>query len=108
MPAADTGNFVGLDGEDMICEKCRSENVFFSKKNKVYVCEDCGHTFMPKKESKRVFISYAHDRFSEIPLKVKYILEEKYKIDVWIDSSSIKSGDEWRQKITQGIRPALL
>lgn len=104
MPAADTGNFVGLDGEDMICEKCRSENVFFSKKNKVYVCEDCGHTFMPKKESKRVFISYAHDRFSEIPLKVKYILEEKYKIDVWIDSSSIKSGDEWRQKITQGIK----
>lgn len=36
---------------DVICEKCGSDNVYYSKKRQLIVCEDCGHSFAMKKGS---------------------------------------------------------
>ena len=48
-----------------------------------------------------VFFSYGHD-CEEIVLKIKEDLE-KYGFQIWMDRSEIKSGNEWREKITAGI-----
>ena len=37
------------DMVDVICEKCGSDNVYYSKKRQLIVCEDCGHSFAMKK-----------------------------------------------------------
>ena len=49
-----------------------------------------------------IFFSYGHDRNEEIVNKIKADLESKGH-KVCIDTSLIKSGDDWRRKITDGI-----
>lgn len=88
----------------MLCEKCKSENVYFSKKRNCYVCEDCGNTFAPNLSHKLIFISYAHNVFPEIIDGVVKSLRESHGLNVWIDASSIKHGEDWRRKITKGIQ----
>lgn len=90
---------------DVICPECGSENVFFSKKRQIYVCEDCEHTFdVDIKSSKRrkIFFSYAHDENEWLVSKFKKDLENR-GFEIWIDRSEIKSGDDWRRTITEGL-----
>lgn len=43
------------------CPRCGSEDVYFSKKKKLYVCEDCEHQFiLEKKEKARKIFSAMH------------------------------------------------
>ena len=87
------------------CPSCGSDNIYFSKKRQIYVCEDCELEFeeaVTKKQGKTIFFSYAHDENEWLVQKLKTDIEERgHKI--WMDRSEIKSGDDWRQSITDGI-----
>lgn len=50
----------------------------------------------------KLFFSYGHDDNEEIVNKIKENLEARGH-EVWIDKASIKSGDEWRKSITDGV-----
>ena len=86
------------------CPKCPSENVIFSKKRNIHVCEDCGHEFMVEKPfaKMRIFLSYGHDGNEELVRCIKADLAKRGH-DVWFDKNEIKFGDEWRRSITDGI-----
>lgn len=90
--------------EDIICPECGSINTFFSKKRNIYVCEDCECEFTneAKVHGKKVFFSYAHDENEWLVAKLKKDLESQ-GYDIWIDRSEIKSGEDWRQSITNGL-----
>lgn len=87
-----------------ICPFCASENIFFSKKRCKYYCEDCETGFETPAMSKgmRVFLSYGHDKNTEVVKKIKSHLVEK-GYDVWIDTSEIHPGKDWRERITNGL-----
>lgn len=85
------------------CAKCGLEDVMFSKKRNLYICEDCGHTFtLDTRVAKKIFFSYGHDANSCLVSRIKHDLEA-IGHTVWIDKSEIKAGDEWRTKITTGL-----
>ena len=87
-----------------ICPFCASECIYFSKKKKTYLCEDCDRCFSQPslKKGSRIFISYGHDENQElVSLIKKYLTEKGY--DVWIDSSNIQKGRDWRERITDGL-----
>ncbi len=87
-----------------ICPFCASENIFYSKKRSTYICEDCEKTFLkPAEESGfRVFISYGHDKNASVVKKIKEFLSA-HGYDVWIDTSEITPGKDWRERITSGL-----
>lgn len=87
-----------------ICPFCASDNIFFSKKRKKYFCEDCEQGFDTPGTSggMRVFLSYGHDKNAEVVRKIKNHLTEK-GYDVWIDTSEIAAGKDWRERITNGL-----
>lgn len=87
-----------------ICPFCASENIFYSKKRSTYICEDCEKTFLDPAEGSgfRVFISYGHDKNVSIVKKVKAFLSS-HGYDVWIDTSEITPGKDWRERITSGL-----
>lgn len=95
------------------CPHCSSENIYYSKKRKVFVCEDCDETFtklQPMKESRQssgthgleLFFSYGHDRNRLLVERIKRDLEKRGH-HVWIDTSEIKAGDHWRDDILNGV-----
>lgn len=87
-----------------ICPYCASENIFFSKKRSKYYCEDCEKGFDTPSITKgmRVFLSYGHDKNTSVVKKIKeYLVDKGY--DVWIDSSEIPAGKDWRERITNGL-----
>ncbi len=86
------------------CPRCTSENLVFSKKRGVHVCEDCGREFTPARTFAplRIFLSYGHDNNEELVRRIKADLEQRGH-DVWFDKSEIKSGHDWRRSITEGI-----
>lgn len=87
-----------------ICPICASRCIYFSKKKNCYGCEDCNNFFdTPLIESGyRIFISYGHDDNQALVTKIKeYLLSKGY--EVWIDSSAIKKGSDWREKIVDGL-----
>lgn len=87
------------------CPHCNSDNIYFSKKRQLYVCEDCEFEFVKKKselQGKTIFFSYAHDENEWLVQKIKADVERRGH-KVWIDRSEIKSGDDWRQSITEGL-----
>src|SRR5271157_4237488 len=86
------------------CQRCASENVVFSKKRGVHVCEDWGHEFTMAKTSAplRIFLSYGHDKNEELVRRIKADLEKRGH-DVWFDKSEIKGEHGWRRSITKGI-----
>lgn len=88
-----------------ICPGCGSDNIYFSKKRQLFVCEDCELEFEEKNKKipgKTIFFSYAHDENEWLVQKLKNDIE-KLGHEIWIDRSEIKSGDDWRQSITEGI-----
>ena len=53
----------------------------------------------PKKAVARAnFLSYGHDRNTRLVERIRVDLQE-HSYDVWIDTSEIKSGDDWRRRI---------
>jgi hypothetical protein len=86
------------------CPKCSSENVIFSKKRDLHVCEDCHHEFTPAKPFAplRIFLSYGHDNNEALVRRIRGDLEKRGH-DVWFDKSEIKGGHDWRRSITEGI-----
>jgi TIR domain len=50
----------------------------------------------------KIFLSYGHDQNTQIVLRIKHDLEAAGHV-VWIDSSEIKAGDDWRRSIIDGL-----
>ena len=55
----------------------------------------------------KIFLSYGHDSNAPLIEKIKEYLskdaEGNLKHEVWIDTSGIKAGKDWREKITKGV-----
>jgi tetratricopeptide (TPR) repeat protein len=49
-----------------------------------------------------IFLSYGHDQNAELVEMIKNDLEKRGH-DVWFDKSEIKTGDDWRRSITDGL-----
>lgn len=89
-----------------ICPFCGSQQVKFNTKQKVYCCLDCWEDFdapLQKADRLNLFFSYGHDKNKPLVEKIKAYLESRGHT-VWIDDSQIKAGDNWRRRITTGIR----
>lgn len=89
----------------MYCPKCYSSDIYFIEKMKRYICENCEHVFIePATEVKRekIFVSYGHDKNAVIVNRIVEFLKQN-GYDVWIDTSNIRTGDDWRKQITEGI-----
>lgn len=86
------------------CLNCNSENIYFSKKRNIYVCEDCGNNFLLEKSflPQKIFLSYGHDKNEFIVKQIKKDLEARGHF-VWIDKKEIKAGQDWRKSIYKGI-----
>lgn len=86
------------------CKQCGSENVYFSKKQQRYVCEDCGNKFVieDSRKSLRIFLSYGHDESAFVVEEIRKLLVERGH-NPWVDKYKIKGGKDWRSQITNGI-----
>lgn len=84
------------------CIKCKSENIYYSKKRQLYICEDCDYEFSDEIIPQKVFLSYGHDGNQPLVDEIYKALKERGHIP-WIDYTEIKVGNEWRLKITHGI-----
>ena len=58
-------------------------------------------------KSRKIFLSYIHDTNAPLIEKIKKYLskdaEGNLKHEVWIDTSEIKAGKDWRAKITKEV-----
>ena len=50
----------------------------------------------------KIFLSYGHDQNTPIAFRIKHDLEAAGHV-VWVDSSEIKAGDDWRRSIVDGL-----
>jgi hypothetical protein len=93
--------------ETTCCPSCGSGDTYFSRKRTQWICEDCKSTFTASREvsGQKLFFSYGHDSNSEIVLRLKRDLEARGH-SVWLDTSQIRAGDDWRLEITSGIMSA--
>ena len=69
-----------MESEILLCPECQSENVYFSKKKGLYVCEDCENQFnytAQKAKGKTLFFSYGHDENTKLVNKIKLDLEAR-------------------------------
>ena len=91
---------------DIVCPKCNSADVIFSKKRQVYICEEegCRHEFLPDKERShlRIFISYGRDEYAALAERLKADLSRRGH-EVWFDSERLKEGGDWERYIEEGI-----
>ena len=97
------------------CPYCGSEDIYYSKKRKLFVCEDCDETFdelhqtelikNDKNTGLNLFFSYGHDRNRLLVERIKVDLEKRGH-RVWIDTHEIKAGDHWRNNILDGVLKA--
>ena len=60
---------------------------------------------MEGKKSKNIFISYGHDKFAELAVKIKNDLK-KLGHNVWFDVEKLKEGKDWEIYIENGLRGA--
>ena len=95
------------------CPYCGSEDIYFSKKRKIFVCEECDKTFSEQQlidgiplhtegNGLELFFSYGHDRNRPLVERIKRDLEARGH-HVWIDTSEIKVGNNWRDEILNGV-----
>lgn len=101
------------------CPKCGSDFIFVHPgQDDLYLCGKCHHQFIrrkgqfsPEEEAllsgktdhpMNVFISYGHD----FPTIVQEIMDglKNRGHEVWFDETNIGHGDDWREKITKGIK----
>lgn len=98
-----------------LCPFCGSEDIYYSKKRKVFVCEDCDETFTEENNSNEeksainngleLFFSYGHDKNRLLVERIKRDMEKRGH-HVWIDTNEIKAGDHWRDDILSGVLKA--
>lgn len=88
----------------MECPKCESSDLFFSKKNQMYVCEDCQHTFAIEREfsPRRIFLSYGRDQHASFAARVRSDLERRGH-EVWFDDDRLSVGVDWEAHIDEGL-----
>lgn len=97
------------------CPFCKSEDIYFSKKRKIFVCENCDKTFSEQQLScdqvltstsissgLKLFFSYGHDKNRPLVERIKHDLEKRGH-HIWIDTSEIKAGNHWRDDILNGV-----
>lgn len=55
----------------------------------------------------KIFLSYGHDSNAPLIEKIKVYFskdaEGNFKHEVWIDTSAIKAGEDWREKIIKRL-----
>jgi hypothetical protein len=90
--------------QDIKCPKCDSSNVIFSKKEQIYLCEDCNYRLIPEKPfvKKSIFISYGHDEHISLAKKLKDDLISLGH-DVWFDEQRLIPGCDWETYIEEGL-----
>jgi len=78
--------------------------VLYSRKQQVYICENCQHRFQleTKLLPRRIFISYGHDEHAQLALRLKADLEARGH-DVWFDLDRLKPGGDWEAYIHEGL-----
>ena len=84
------------------CPRCDHE---LTQVGAFWICPDHGDMSGEKEkklEPLRIFLSYGHDDNQELVLRIKGDLEGRGH-DVWLDKSEIRTGDDWRRSITDGI-----
>jgi len=96
-----------MEGEKVKCPKCGAENPIYIKATNSYVCrkEGCEHKFAleTKHLPKKIFISYGHDDYEKLALKLKQDLENLGH-EVWFDRSELKTGRDWEISIENGLQ----
>lgn len=90
--------------EDQVCSQCQSSNVIFSKKDKIWICEDCKYSFQLEKSfiPLRIFISYGRDEYAKLAEKLKADLQSRGH-EVWFDKDRLKEGADWENYIDDGL-----
>jgi len=94
------------------CPKC-GDAATFSKKRGRHYCAECDHEFDIASltvSPQTIFLSYAHrsDREEDYDISEELVLLIKEKLEqdghtVWIDKEGIRSGTQWRERITAAI-----
>ena len=87
------------------CPQCGSTEVFANGSR--CICGACGHRFeapaeKQEFESMRLFLSYGHPE-SAICQRIYEALKERGH-EPWFDQSNIRTGDNWRVSIQEGVR----
>ena len=54
-----------MEGEEISCPKCGSNDLSFAEDTKRYMCKNCKHDFTT------VFISYGYDEYSDLAFKIE-------------------------------------
>ena len=97
------------------CPECGAIATFaFFKKRGKYVCSECEAEFdeapKPPIDPQTIFLSYAHksEREEDFDVSEELVLLIKSELDkdghtVWIDKEGIRSGSQWRERITSAI-----
>ncbi len=66
-----------MEESSIKCPRCGATNPIHVKKLKTYICrnEDCEYEFKleTKTISRNIFISYGHDEYEKLALKIKII-----------------------------------
>lgn len=84
----------------MKCPQCQAEA---TRVGDFWICPKHGQLPEPKPFAPlRLFLSYGHDANEELVRRIKADLEKRGH-DVWFDKAEIKAGDDWRERITDGI-----
>ena len=98
-----------------VCPECGEPATFtFFKKRGKFVCSECEAEFDQAPKSKvdpqTIFLSYAHksEREEDFDVSEELVLLIKAELDkdghtVWIDKEGIRSGSQWRERITSAI-----
>ena len=94
------------------CTNC-GELAFFSKKRSRMYCSECEHEFDAPSQAfsqQSIFLSYAHrserEEDFDISEDLVWLIKEELEKDghlVWIDHEGIRSGTQWRERITDAI-----
>lgn len=86
------------------CPKCGSENVLFSRKRSINVCEDCDVEFAdtPLGRQMRIFISYGHDEHATLARRIGLDLRACGH-EVWFDEERLTAGADWESRIERGL-----
>jgi WD40 repeat protein len=87
------------------CPHCNQPDLLFSKKRQIYICEDCGHEFIPKESftPQRIFISYGHDEHISLAIQLRDDLRERGH-EVWFDEERLLPSADWEVRIEEGLK----
>jgi hypothetical protein len=90
--------------ETVKCPKCGSEDVMFSKKKQLYICEDCSNEFTVehKRTSRRIYLSYGVDTHEVLAMQIKRDLEARGH-EVWFDPDCARDGAERDKFVDAGL-----